>query len=127
LTTYVNHALVDSSAFDDTVGKRRSFSITPASTSEEHVWSGVSPIFHDGNHFYQRRDSDWKDRPLSSLPDYERQIEYQARMTILQCEIDKNRPLQLTSFLYQCLCLVIRNIFLHFPLLNSPLDHAVFR
>ena len=76
---------------------------------------------------YQRYDSDWKERPLSSLPDYEGQIEYQARMTILQCEIDKNRPLQLASFLYQSLFLVIRSVLLHFPLLISPLDHAVFR
>jgi hypothetical protein len=46
LTTYVDLALVDSSAIDNTVGKRRSIGITPAGTSEEHVWFDVNSISH---------------------------------------------------------------------------------
>ncbi|KAF8635894.1 hypothetical protein AX15_000074 [Amanita polypyramis BW_CC] len=59
--------------------------------------------------------NDWKQQPLAALSDYERQIERQARMIILQCDADMNRSQQLVSFLYQSLHLIAQCFMAYLP------------
>ncbi|KAF8630919.1 hypothetical protein AX17_005277 [Amanita inopinata Kibby_2008] len=50
--------------------------------------------------------NDWSGQTLAALPQYDNQIERQARMTVLQCELDASRLRQSISFLYQSFLLI---------------------
>ncbi|PFH53375.1 hypothetical protein AMATHDRAFT_1433 [Amanita thiersii Skay4041] len=97
-----------------------------STTSGDDNANGPSKLLQPTLLYTVHKLNDWEHRPLSSLLEYEAQIENLARMTLIQCERGVSRVQQLLAFLHQSLLLVGSCFRSHFShemydlLLQSP-------